>query len=232
MDSFIFKGISSNDFQGIVVNSLPPISKPPKRTSKIQIDGRNGDIIEFLGYDAYDKSINITILQETNIDELINWLNGSGRLILSNEPNKYYEAEIIDQIDFSRLVKYEPVEIKFHIQPYKYLVDEETTSLTISSETNLSVINNGFIESKPIITLYGTGTIELYINNLYVFTINIDDGNVTVDAIKEDAYKGTVLKNRQMNGEFENIILQPGENIITWIGNLTRIDVDAKSRWL
>ena len=106
MDSFIFKGISSNDFQGIVVNSLPPISKPPKRTSKIQIDGRNGDIIEFLGYDAYDKSINITILQETNIDELINWLNGSGRLILSNEPNKYYEAEIIDQIDFSRLVKY------------------------------------------------------------------------------------------------------------------------------
>ena len=41
-----------------------------------------------------------------------------------------------------------------------------------------------------------------------------------------------MLKNRQMNGEFENIILQPGENIITWIGNLTRIDVDAKSRWL
>lgn len=232
MDSFIFKGISSNDFQGIVVNSLPPISKPPKRTSNVQIDGKDGDIIEFLGYDAYDKSINITVLQETNIDELINWLNGSGRLILSNEPTKYYEAEIIDQIDFSRLVKYEPVEIKFHIQPYKYLVDEEITSLEINSETSLSVINNGFIESKPIIKLYGSGLIEIYINNLYVFTVNIDDENVTVDAVKEDAYKGTILKNRQMTGEFENIRLQPGENTITWTGNLTQIDVDAKSRWL
>ena len=73
MDNFSFKGISSTSFSGIVVNSLPPISKPSKRINKTQIEGRDGDIIEFLGYEAYDKTITITILEETNIDELINF---------------------------------------------------------------------------------------------------------------------------------------------------------------
>lgn len=232
MDNFSFKGISSTSFSGIVVNSLPPISKPSKRINKTQIEGRDGDIIEFLGYDAYDKTITITILEETNIDELINWLNGSGQLILSNEPTKYYEAEITNQIDFSRLEKYEEIDIKFHIQPYKYKVNEEKTTLEINSETSLTVTNSGYVESKPIITLYGEGTVEIYINNLYAFSINIDDESVVIDAIKEDAYKNTILKNRQMNGEFDNIRLQPGENTITWIGDLTKIEVEAKSRWL
>lgn len=233
MDSFIFKGKSSEEFNGIVVNSLPPISKPPKRVTKTEIEGKDGDIIEFLGYEAYDKSIEITILEETDIDQLIDWLNGSGKLILSNEPTKYYNAEIIEQIDFSRLVKYEPIEIKFHIQPYKYLVNEEIEEVEIDENTNsVSIINNGFIESKPIVTLYGTGSVEIYINDSYTFTVNIDDENVTIDSIKEDAYKGITLKNRQMHGEFDKIKLQPGENVITWTGNLTKIEIEPKSRWL
>lgn len=232
MDNFIFKGKSSEEFNGIVVNSLPPISKPSKRVSKTEIEGRDGDIIEFLGYESYDKSIEITILEETDVDKLIDWLNGSGKLILSNEPTKYYNAEVIEQIDFSRLVKYEPIEIKFHVQPFKYLVDEVKVEAEISTQTSLSVENKGYIDSKPIITLYGTGTVEIYINNSYTFTVNIDDESVTIDSIQEDAYKGTMLKNRQMNGEFDKIRLQPGENLITWIGDLTKIEIEPKSRWL
>lgn len=232
MDSFTFKGINSSNIEGIVVNSLPPITKAAKRTSKTQIDGKDGDIIEFLGYEAYDKEVEITILQDTDIDTLINWLNGSGKLILSNESDKYYEAEIIEQIDFSRIVKYEPIAIKFHVQPYKYSVSEQTTILEITTETSLEVTNSGFIESKPIITLYGSGIIELLINNSSIFTINIDDDSVTIDAIKEDAYKESILKNRQMNGDFENIRLQSGVNTISWVGELNKIEVEAKSRWL
>lgn len=138
MDSFIFKGISSTDFNGIVVNSLPPISKPPKRVNKIQIDGRDGDITEFLGYDSYEKEIEITVLKETNIDELIKWLNGKGTLVLSNEPDKCYEAEIINQIDFSRLEKYEKNKIKFHCQPFKHLLNE-----TELKKENLSKTTSG-----------------------------------------------------------------------------------------
>ena len=37
MDYFIFKEISSQDFDGLVVSSLPPITKPSMRVEEITI---------------------------------------------------------------------------------------------------------------------------------------------------------------------------------------------------
>ena len=51
-----------------------------------------------------------------------------------------------------------------------------------------------------------------------------------IDSINEEAYKNETLKNRNMSGEFP--ILESGVNIITWTGNLTKIKVEPKSRWL
>ena len=118
MDNFSFKGISSTSFN-IIVNSLPPISKPAMRVEETEIDGVDGTIFEDLGYESYDKKIKITIT-ENNIDKLISWLNGEGNLVLSNEPDKYYKAKVISKIDFERLIKYEPVEVTFRVQPFKY----------------------------------------------------------------------------------------------------------------
>lgn len=229
---FIFKNKNSKDISGLIVQELPPITKAPKRTNIIEIEGKDGDIIESLGYAAYDKTIQIGLTSNNNIIEIVNWLNGSGKLILSNEPSKYYEAEIVSQIDFDRLARFRTASITFHVQPYKYLAEETITDIEITDETSIVVQNQGLIESKPIITLYGSGNIEFAINGQTVFTINIDSNYVTIDAMKEDAYTGSILKNRQMSGEFNNIRLAPGQNTITWIGDLTRIEVDAKSRWL
>ena len=33
-----------------------------------------------------------------------------------------------------------------------------------------------------------------------------------------------------MGGEFP--ILQPGENVITWTGNLTKLKIQPESRWI
>lgn len=126
MDYFIFKDKDSRNIKELIVNSLPTITKAPKRTEVIEIEGRDGDIVEDYGYQAYDKTLKITLIEDYDVNKLINWLDGKGKLILSNEPNKYYEAEIIEQIDFDRLFKYEPVEVVFHCQPYKYLLNEET----------------------------------------------------------------------------------------------------------
>ena len=139
MDSFIFKGKSSEEFK-IIVNSLPSISKPTLRVEEIEIDGVDGTRYEELGYGSYDKKIKITITED-NIDSLIGWLKEEGDLILSNEPDKYYKAKIIDQINFSRLMKYEPTEITFRVQPFKYeYQEEEQITATGSTEgTNIKI---------------------------------------------------------------------------------------------
>ena len=85
---------------------------------------------------------------------------------------------------------------------------------------------NNYLEKEVTIMVDVKG--EVNKPGAYTFSL----GKRVIDAIKEDAYKNTILKNRQMNGEFDNIRLQPGENTITWIGDLTKIEVEAKSRWL
>lgn len=229
MDSFRFKDVSSESFN-IIVNSLPPITKPAMRVEETEIDGVDGMIFEDLGYESYEKTIEITIT-ENNIDELIHWLNGEGHLVLSNEPDKYYKAKIIEQIDFERLMKYEPVEVTFMVQPYKYLY-REVKQIFQNPVNSVVLVNSGLEKSKPIITITGTGTIEFKIEGLTIFSYTFPEGEttVTIDSEKQDAYVGTVLKNRNMSGEFP--ILKVGKNNVTWSGTITKIEVAPNSRWL
>ena len=227
MDNFSFKGISSTSFN-IIVNSLPPISKPAMRVEETEIDGVDGTIFEDLGYESYDKKIKITIT-ENNIDKLISWLNGEGNLVLSNEPDKYYKAKVISKIDFERLIKYEPVEVTFRVQPFKY--KNELKEFNIAKETSIDVYNLGNTISKPIITITGTGNIEVSLNGNHQFTLSmIEDNIITLDSEKQDAYYGTTLKNRKMNGEFINLNI--GKNQISWTGSITKIEINNQSRWI
>lgn len=56
------------------------------------------------------------------------------------------------------------------------------------------------------------------------------DDYITIDSEQEEAYHGLILKNRQMTGDFPK--LNSGINIISWVGNLTKIEVNPRSRWL
>lgn len=230
MSNIIWKNKSSDSIQGLIISELPPITKPNIRTSITEIEGKDGDIVEELGYSSYDKNIKIGLSKNYNIDEIIKYFTGSGDLILSNESDKVYKASIYNQIDYEKLLRFKTATIKFHIQPYKYLKDENIVSLDINGETELEVENVGLEDSKPIMTLYGDGIVDIYLNDIEIFKINIDDEYVVIDSIEEEAYKDTVLKNRNMVGEFPN--LKSGINKISWSGNLTKIEIQPKSRWL
>lgn len=231
MSYIIWKNKNSNDISGLIISELSPISKPKMRTNVTEIDGLDGDIVDYLGYKSYNKSVSIGLTKNYDIDEIIAYFNGSGKLVLSNELDKYYNAQIIDSIDYNRLINFKKAIVKFYVQPYKFLLNESSYILEIATETSLSVLNKGLEKSKPIITLYGTGEIEILINGNSIFSVNMGtDEYITIDSEKEEAYKGAVLKNRQMLGSFPE--LNPGTNVISWVGNLTKIEVAPRSRWL
>jgi len=232
MNYIIYNGINSNTLSGLIISELPPITKPKLRVQKTEIDGRDGDITDDLGYSAYDKELDIGLSRNFDIDKIINYFNGSGSFIFSNEPTKLYKGKIINQIDYTRLLKFKKAKVMIHVQPFKYLVDEIPTSLTITSETSLKVVNNGLLKSKPVITLTGTGTVTISLNgnSEFTYTFPTADTYVTIDSDKMDAYVGETLKNRNMTGEFPTLLV--GENTITWTGTLTKIEIDPKSRWL
>lgn len=232
MSNLIWRGINSDTIKGLIICELPPITKPKMKTSVTKIDGRDGDIIEELGYESYTKSIKVGLARNYQVDEIIKYFTGAGELVMSNEPDKIYNCRIIDKVDYEKLLRFKTATIKFHTQPYKYLKDEAPIELSIAEETSLIVNNNGLEKSKPIITLTGSGDVELSINNstIFKYTFPEDESQVVIDSLEEEAYLDGVYKNRNMLGIFP--VLEVGENTITWTGTLTNIKVEPKSRWL
>ncbi len=185
------------------------------RVQVVEIEGRDGDVSDDIGYASYDKLVKIGLYDNYDVDRISHFFSGTGKVTFSNEPDKYYESEITEQIDFEKLVNFRTAVVKFHTQPFKYLVDEQPVDTNITEEIKeIKVVNVGFEESKPIMTLAGKDTVEISVNSHAQFQINIDDGCVTVNSRLEECYKGGTynLKNHNMGGEFP--VLQPGENTI------------------
>ena len=72
-DYIILNGVNSNTISGLLISTLPSISKPKIRTQTEEIDGRDGDIVTKLGYSAYDKEIEIGLYGNYDTDEVIEY---------------------------------------------------------------------------------------------------------------------------------------------------------------
>lgn len=348
-------GEKSTNVKGLIIQSLPPITKPKMRTSKEEIDGRDGDIVTKLGYSAYDKEVGIGLHGDFDIDDAIAFFDSDGEVVFGNEPDKYYRYQIIDQIDFDRLVRFRTANVKMHVQPFKHdavdrtfdivnqflhikdstaskfgitvtssdgsirvsgnatsdvdievpiesmslsgsytltasasgsaagcalrLIDgspsmsfggsymelksnaaatmtatadsnaeydalwldikagtsvDFTLSVTMASNEfdSITLANRGNVVSRPTVTVYGSGSVELAINAVTVLSFSIEGGSITIDAEEMNAYHGDTLMNRHVTGDYSDLRLNVGENVISWRGDVTGITVEDFSRWL
>ena len=233
MNYVILNGINSNTIDGLLIQELPPISKPRIRTEVEEIDGRNGDILTRLGYAAYDKQMKIGLYGNFDINEVIAFFNSYGEITFSNEPDKYYKYEIVEQIDFERLVRFREATVTFHMQPFKYSNTEEMLTFNTEGLSEIEVTNSGNCISKPIITLFGSGTINLSLNGNQLFVIDLtNDNQITIDTNTMEAYLDGILKNRLVTGNYDNFALVECNNTLSWSGDITQIDIENYSRWI
>lgn len=223
---------NSMNIRGLLIQSLPPISLPKMRTRTEEIDGRDGDIITRLGYSAYDKTIKIGLTYNYDVDEVIAYFNNnsSGEVVFSNESDKIYRYELLDQIDFERLLRFKEAEVTFHVQPYKYDYNG-----TVKDETTfpITVHNSGNVPSKPILTIYATGTITVSLNGNEIFSIVMGDNEyIEIDTEQMNAYMGGVLLNRNVTGDYSQFALLTGDNTLSFTGSVTNVLIDRYSRWI
>lgn len=230
MSYVVLNGKKSTLVKGLLIQSLPPISKPLLRTQVEEIDGRDGDIVTKLGYAAYDKQITVGLYGCYDIDDVIAYFDTDGTVIFSNEPDKYYYFQIIQQIDFSKLIRFKTATVTFHVQPFKFSAVEK---MLVSDDADMVVSNTGNTFSRPKITVYGSGTITLSVNGMQAFVIELgNEGYITIDSAQMEAYKAGTLKNRLVSGNYDNLVLRVGTNTLSWVGDVTSVGIENYSRWI
>lgn len=231
MNTIILNGVSSATITGLLIQELPPVSKPLIRTQIETIDGRDGDIITSLGYSAYDRTARIGLRYNFDIDNVIKFFNSEGTAIFSNEPDKVYQYKVLDQIDFNRLIRFREADVVFHVQPYKSKANEQDIESTSSS---ITVVNEGNVVAMPIITVYGSGTIDISLNGNQIFTIAMGDAEyITIDTDRMNAYTGGLLMNRRVTGDYSQFFLPIGSNTISVTGtDVDNVIISNYSRWV
>ena len=235
----IINGVSSTSIEGLIISTLPSISKPQMRIDTETIDGRDGDIVTPLGYSAYDKDISIGLSKDYDIDEVITYFNSSGKIIFSNEPDKYYNFMITNAIDFEKLIRFKTATVSLHVQPFKYSAIETKQTFNFDEATSgsFNIRNSGNFISKPLITITGSGTTNLYLNDNQVLVIDLgsNTSTIVIDIDSMNAYDPTNsnLLNRKVIGDYNSCTLKVGKNTIGFVGgNIDTITVDRYSRWI
>jgi phage-related protein len=233
MNFITLNGIRSDSVKGLLISELPPVVKPQQRTEIEEIDGRDGDIVTKLGYSAYDRTMLIGLHGDFDIDDVIRFFDSEGDAVFSNEPDKLYKYQILDDIEFERLIRFRKAKVSFHVQPFKYSAVERIKTINAESEDSFRVLNSGNTVARPRITITGSGTINLSLNNHQMFVINLgNEEYITIDTEEMNAYKGSVLKNRLVTGNYDNFALTLGMNVISWTGDVDAVSIEKYSRWI
>jgi len=132
MMGFEYKGIDSSIY-GIICKSVSRPLLPAVRMRTAIINGRSG-VYDFGGGDYETRQITMHIFYaQSNLyglraksREISAWLSSStwARLIIGDEPDKYYAARVVNGVDFKSLLATGEADITFECQPFAYMATD------------------------------------------------------------------------------------------------------------
>lgn len=226
---FKFKGIDSRQM-GVIVTKMPDTYRPERRVESITIAGRHGSLHTDEGvYESYDRTMECALKKRAKLDEVAAWLVGSGDMVFSTEPDKVYKVMISNKISISQMMRtFQKFMVTMDTQPFKYSVNAFGDTLELQKAAK--VLNIGTVYSQPIITVYGSGDITLTINDID-FPLYSVDGSITIDSEMMEVFKGDINQNSKY-GALDFPRLEVGENSISWTGNVKKVEIHPKWRWL
>lgn len=210
---------------GLKIISLPPLQLSTERVKEKEVEGRDGTLTMTNGYTSDEKTLEVDYRGNSPM-KIANWLQGSGRVIFGNLPDRYYKARInnvvpLEQVLLNQIYNFL---VKFKCQPFGYLLEGDDPIELSSSGT---IIYNGkaTYDSLPLITIYGTTTGVLVVNDISYKITNIG-GYISLDCDLEE-----VLEEKGEFFESDDFpILKVGENTISWSGGINKVVVVPRWR--
>lgn len=161
-DSFNFGQYNSRKDWGIKVIATD-VLLPPKKSRKLNIPGKHGQYTpKEIIYD--ERIIEIRCILENKISraelrEIAYSLSNRRRLILWNEPDKFYNAEIYDPAEIMDLPKeiMREFTLYFICEPFAY----KDLTVSVLKDGKNKIDYNGTFNAETSIRLTNTGTTDI-----------------------------------------------------------------------
>jgi len=225
---FIWRDVDSRSM-GVWVAQYPSRVRAAERVNRVTIPGRAGQLTLSEGeavYEPIDLQMRLQTLHKNDFERLNEWLSGSGLLVLGREPNRAYQAQIIEEVSFDKTSNdFADATIRFTAEPFKRYFPLELPDVLTDAGT---VINSGDVPAKPLIVIEGSGEIALTVgdNTLTVKDVE-DDVTIDCDACLVYDIDGNMMD--KTSGDFP--VLEVGANSVSWTGTVTSVTVTKNTRW-
>jgi predicted phage tail component-like protein len=227
--SILFNNKDSYSDLGLSITHRPNIPIAEESINTIEIEGLNGSLTEKYGtYKDIPIPIEFNAVNRKDIHSQFRqvkaWLQSiqDNKLVLNDDPDFFYKVNYITfDKDIERKFKVlGTFTATFVCKPFSYSF-EVLNKITITQSMKLS--NEGTAIAYPIMKIYGSGDITLTINNKNIVLTGITD-NITLDSVMQEAYNDNAENlNNKMDGYFPT--LDVGSNNISWIGAITKIEL-------
>lgn len=211
----------------LYVSEYPSIPMLTEETDTESVEGRSGDLIIKKGtYKDRDISINFKLLNQENywekLDLIYDWLtNVESDQLIYDRQDRCFRVKNITFGDLDRELRlYGKFNIKFTVEPF--LEDLTETMINISSN-QFRVHCGGNIGAETLFRVNGQGDIQLTVNGE---TMHIENATnyVEIDSrLLQVRNQDGTSKDNDTLGNFSRFV--PGNNDISYVGNITNIEL-------
>jgi phage-related protein len=230
MSEITFKGTTASS-KSVTVLKYPEIVKPTLRVETVKVPGRDGELT-LSGMPSYEAMVLECECMVPSVDKIsaaAAWLTGRGDLVLGNDPTYAYDAQVIDEIRFEKILRghaHRRFTVPFLCQPLK---KKATTEPNIELTAPGTVVNIGHVPSRPLIKIEGSGNVVLAVG---AYSLSITDINtsILIDSDLGMATNGTVNESYKVSGEWPLLVV--GNNAVGWTGTVSKVTITPRWRYL
>lgn len=227
MKGFILDGsIHSYTNLGLRITQVPVIPNSQRIIENVEIDGREGTLTTFKGWEDICFSFKAATTNKDNWNTVLSKIVNAQTIAFTTDSTVHFKVKYIKVSGLIQLLSnLWEFEIEVTTAPFKYL-----NSVAIINRTSSGTVQGyGNIYALPKITVYGTGSRTLTINGKSI-VLNILNGYLTLDSALKECYYGNVAQNQNMTGDFP--ILHPTNNQVTLGTGITKVEIEPRWRMI
>ena len=240
---FTFKDKSSAEFGKVQI--LPLCLKHEEKTDFINFVSGSPLVREtsIMRSKVITVTLGLDDISPENIVKINSWLIGTGKLIFSHDPGRYYIATCNNALTGEKILSLGKIPVQFNVMPYKYDNKETDTFeeiividvLGLYKESTINYKGNAPAES--VLKITGTGTIRITNKTSddnpspYVEITNVSDYCIIDIGAKKvyDSSNNVILDHTY--GNIFDMMLTPGLNTFWFSTNVTKFEIKRKTRW-